>query len=73
MFIFCDLQPELTAADIALPNINDAFVEELKRSGISYSDDPTDRLFRAHGKHVNYLCGHIKYTLHSAFGENLHH
>lgn len=49
-------QPELTAADIPLPTINDDFMEDLKRSGISFSDDPNDRLFRAHG-----------HTLHEVF------
>ena len=42
-------QPDLTAADIPSPILCDGFIEDLKNEGISYSDDPNDRLFRAHG------------------------
>jgi alkyldihydroxyacetonephosphate synthase len=49
-------QPELTAADIQSPVLNEAFIEDVKRAGISFSDDPNDRLFRAHG-----------HTLHEVF------
>jgi len=42
-------QPELTAADISPPIVNEGFIEAIKRSGVSFSDDPNDRLFRAHG------------------------
>ena len=42
-------QPEMTADQI--PNVvhNEAFLIDLKQTVISYSDDPQDRLFRAHG------------------------
>ena len=43
-------QPELLAASIPQPILNEAFMLDLKRSGVSFSDDPQDRLFRAHGK-----------------------
>lgn len=46
-------QPELTAADIPSPILNERFMADLKRSGVNFSDDPQDRLFRAHGKAVN--------------------
>ncbi|CAH1773004.1 unnamed protein product, partial [Owenia fusiformis] len=42
-------QPELTAANIPSPIRNESFLEDMKRSGISHSDDCHDRLFRAHG------------------------
>ena len=43
------LQNELTAADIPSPILNESFIEDLKRTGIAFSEDPQDRLFRAHG------------------------
>ncbi|KAI0207103.1 Alkyldihydroxyacetonephosphate synthase, peroxisomal [Lamellibrachia satsuma] len=49
-------QPELTAADIVAPLVNEGFLEEMQRTGISFTDDPQDRLFRAHG-----------HTLHEVF------
>ncbi len=51
------LQPELTAADIPSPIVNEGFMEEMKKFGISCSDDPHDRMFRAHGK-KNYMQVH---------------
>ena len=42
-------QPELTAADIPTPVQNEEFISGVKRMGISYTDDPHDRVFRAHG------------------------
>lgn len=42
-------QPEFTAASIPSPVVNEAFVEELKKSDFDYSEDPQDRIFRAHG------------------------
>lgn len=43
-------QPELTAKDIEAPIKNDDFLADLRRTGISQSDDCQDRLFRAHGE-----------------------
>ncbi len=42
-------QPEMTADQIPKAIINDSFMLDLKKTSISYSDDPQDRLFRAHG------------------------
>ncbi|ELU02126.1 hypothetical protein CAPTEDRAFT_222474 [Capitella teleta] len=42
-------QQEITAAEIPSPIVNESFMEELKRTSISFSDDPQDRVFRAHG------------------------
>ena len=39
----------MTSADVPAPIVNEDFVEDLKKIGISFSDDPNDRLFRAHG------------------------
>jgi hypothetical protein len=41
---------ELTAKDIEAPIKNDDFIADLRRTGISQSDDCQDRLFRAHGE-----------------------
>ncbi|GAB1609457.1 alkyldihydroxyacetonephosphate synthase, peroxisomal-like [Argonauta hians] len=49
-------QPEITAADIPPPVVNKEFLSDLRRTGINYSDDCQDRLFRAHG-----------HTLHEVF------
>ncbi|KAK2149953.1 hypothetical protein LSH36_429g00019 [Paralvinella palmiformis] len=49
-------QPELTAANIPSPTVNESFVEEVKKLGLTYSEEPHDRLFRAHG-----------HTLHEVF------
>ena len=48
-------QPEMTADQIPNAIINDSFMIDLKKTNISYSDDPQDRLFRAHGKLENYF------------------
>lgn len=42
-------QSEFTAANIPSPVINEAFMDELKKSDLSFSEDPQDRIFRAHG------------------------
>lgn len=42
-------QSELVASDIPIPIINQGFVEDFKRLGVSFSEDPQDRIFRAHG------------------------
>jgi len=42
-------QPEFTAANIPAPTINVSFLDALKKSDVSFSDDPQDRVFRAHG------------------------
>ncbi|XP_013414123.1 alkyldihydroxyacetonephosphate synthase, peroxisomal [Lingula anatina] len=42
-------QPDLTAADIPNAIRNEAFLQDLKKAGIDFSDDCQDRLFRAHG------------------------
>ena len=42
-------QPETTADQIPNVIINESFLIDLKQTPISYSDDPQDRLFRAHG------------------------
>ena len=43
-------QPEMTAADIPVPIINENFLIDLKKTNIQNTDDPQDRLFRSHGK-----------------------
>lgn len=43
------MQSELVASDIPIPIINQGFVEDFKRLGVSFSEDPQDRIFRAHG------------------------
>ena len=47
------LQPELTAASIPSPIVNEGFVEEVKKHGFTYSEEPHDRLFRAHGNYLH--------------------
>ncbi|ESP02962.1 hypothetical protein LOTGIDRAFT_230434 [Lottia gigantea] len=42
-------QGEITAADIPIPIKHEEFIDDVKRAGISFSDDCQDRLFRAHG------------------------
>ncbi|XP_041371951.1 alkyldihydroxyacetonephosphate synthase, peroxisomal-like [Gigantopelta aegis] len=42
-------QPEITSADIPTPTVNHNFMSDLRPTGISFSDDCQDRLFRAHG------------------------
>ena len=45
-------QPEMTVDQIPKPIINENFVLDIKKTQISYSDDPQDRLFRAHGYYI---------------------
>ena len=42
-------QPELTAKDIPTPIQNESFLADVRSERLSHSDDPQDRLFRAHG------------------------
>ncbi|XP_067932186.1 alkyldihydroxyacetonephosphate synthase, peroxisomal-like [Watersipora subatra] len=42
-------QPELTAKDIPTPTHNEPFLADVRKIRLSHSDDPQDRLFRAHG------------------------
>ena len=49
------MQPELTAADIPSPVVNEGCIDELKSQGLSFTDDPHDRLFRAHGNYGNWI------------------
>ena len=42
-------QPEMRADQIPNAILNENFMIDLKKTQISYSDDPQDRLFRAHG------------------------
>jgi alkyldihydroxyacetonephosphate synthase len=42
-------QPEMTIDQIPNMIINESFINDLKQTQISHSDDPQDRLFRAHG------------------------
>uniref|UniRef100_A0A8C3GA86 Alkylglycerone-phosphate synthase n=1 Tax=Cyclopterus lumpus TaxID=8103 RepID=A0A8C3GA86_CYCLU len=39
-------------ATVSPPTLNEAFVEELKSTGIPFSHDAEDRVFRAHGKQM---------------------
>uniref|UniRef100_A0A8C3ARF9 Alkylglycerone-phosphate synthase n=1 Tax=Cyclopterus lumpus TaxID=8103 RepID=A0A8C3ARF9_CYCLU len=41
--------PILTSSAVQPPTLNEAFVEELKSTGIPFSHDAEDRVFRAHG------------------------
>lgn len=43
-------QPILNTSAVQPPTLNESFVEEVKSTGISFSHDPEDRVFRAHGK-----------------------
>jgi len=42
-------QPEMTIDQIPNMITCEPFMNDLKQTQISYSDDPQDRLFRAHG------------------------
>lgn len=42
-------QPEMTVDQIPNMITCEPFMNDLKQTQISYSDDPQDRLFRAHG------------------------
>lgn len=48
-------QPELTADQLPKAILNEAFMIDLKQSNVSFSDDPQDRLFRAHGHTMDEL------------------
>ena len=48
-------QPELTADQLPKAILNESFMIDLKQTSISYSDDPQDRLFRAHGHTMDEL------------------
>lgn len=52
-------QPILTSGAVQPPTLNEAFVEELKSTGIPFSHDAEDRVFRAHGKACWKESGHI--------------
>uniref|UniRef100_A0AAY4EW21 Alkylglycerone-phosphate synthase n=1 Tax=Denticeps clupeoides TaxID=299321 RepID=A0AAY4EW21_9TELE len=48
--------PSLNTSAVAPPSLNEAFVEELKSTGIPFSHDTEDRVFRAHGHfHMKYF------------------
>ena len=53
-------QPELTAAQIPSPIVNEPFMTDIKRGGIQHSDDAQDRLFRAHGTLRTSLRAHVR-------------
>lgn len=44
------LQPILNTSAVQPPTINEAFVEDVKATGIPFSLDAEDRVFRGHGK-----------------------
>lgn len=48
-------QPELTARDIPVPIVNTEFIADIKKAGISFSDDAQDRLFRGHGNVISVI------------------
>ncbi len=48
-------QPEMTADKIPKPIINEAFMQRLRQTSIDTSEDPQDRLFRAHGHTMDEL------------------
>ncbi|XP_030642242.1 alkyldihydroxyacetonephosphate synthase, peroxisomal [Chanos chanos] len=41
--------PVLNASAVPVPNLNQAFMEELKALGVTLSQEPDDRVFRSHG------------------------
>lgn len=43
-------QPVLNASVVPPPRLNEAFVENLKATGIPFSNEAEDRVFRAHGE-----------------------
>lgn len=47
-------QPEMTPDKIPNVIMNENFMQELKSTTITYSDDPQDRLLRGHGKLISY-------------------
>lgn len=48
-------QPEMSPDKIPNVIMNEHFLEDLKKTSISYSDDPQDRLLRAHGHTMDEL------------------
>jgi alkyldihydroxyacetonephosphate synthase len=48
-------QTEMAVDQIPNPIINESFMQDFKSTAISYSDDPQDRLFRAHGHTMDEL------------------
>lgn len=58
--IFAYSQPEIPATSIPLPVKNEEFLADLRKTGISISDDCQDRLFRAHGKANKKMNGMIR-------------
>lgn len=48
-------QPEMTADQIPNMITCETFMNDLKQTPISYSDDPQDRVFRAHGHTMDEL------------------
>ena len=48
-------QPEMTADKIPKPIMNEAFMLRLRQTSLDTSDDPQDRLFRAHGHTMDEL------------------
>ncbi len=42
-------QPELTAKNIPIAIRNEPFLTDIRNARFLHSDDPQDRLFRAHG------------------------
>lgn len=48
-------QPEITADKLPKAIINEEFLNEFKQTQIVFSDDPQDRLFRAHGHTMDEL------------------
>lgn len=51
---FALFQPILNSNATHPPNLNKAFVEELKSTGVPFSHDTEDRVFRAHGR--SHIC-----------------
>lgn len=47
---FVLFQPILNSSAVKPPTLNEAFLDELKSTGIPFSHDAEDRVFRAHGK-----------------------
>ena len=43
-------QPVLNASSVQPPSLNQPFMDELKSSGVPFSLDAEDRVFRAHGE-----------------------
>ena len=45
-------QPEMTPDKIPNVILNEEFMQDLKKTSITYSDDPQDRLLRGHGMKI---------------------